>query len=58
MSFFYLLLFIFNFGFALNFDSFFDCGSAIVGLDMVSFNVSNSGLAAVGLDLVSLSSIS
>ena len=55
--FFYPLLLIFNLGFAFRILPLFYFGSAIVGLDFVSFHVLDSDLAAVGLDLVSFSSI-
>ena len=59
MFFFYPLLLIFNLGFAFRILPLFlgGGGSAIVGLDFVSFHVLDSDLAAVGLDLVSFSSI-
>ena len=55
--FFYPLLLIFNLGFAFRILPLFYFGSAIVGLDFVSFHVLDSDLAAVGLDLVSFASI-
>ena len=45
------LMFVLNFAFKKKF------GSEIMGLDLVSYNNLDSGLAAVGLDLVSFSSI-
>ena len=53
----YPLLLIFIFGFAFRILPLFYFGSAIVGLDFVSFHVLDSDLAAVGLDLVSFASI-